>query len=656
MFAVGTAVSKLYDVFDRYDSHKWLENVLDEKCIDWAKARNAESISHVGKPTASPVHDKILKILENKDKIPYTKKIGDLYYNLWQDEKNVKGLWRRCTLEEYKKEKPEWETVLDLDELNKSEGENFVWKGTSVLDLGPEVHTDLVLMKLSRGGADATVIREFNVDKKAFVSENAFNVGEAKTSIGYKSRDIVLIGTDTGEGSLTDSGYPRVVLEWKRGTPLSDATKVYEGEKEDVSVNGYWYHDRGSEWEFVSRGMTFYTSEKYIRSADGVLTRLQIPDHTEVSTFADQLTISLREDWQATESQNYAGGSLLAIPLSSFLAGDLSKLQVLFKPSARAAMESFSGTKNYLIVALLENVQSKLKYWKYDYDAHIFVDDGREPFSFPDFATVYAQGDSPDVTDDVWLTRTGFTAPTTLFYSTAEPTTAEPEVIKQLPAMYNAADLEVTQGEATSKDGTKIPYFQIAKTGLVRDGNTPTLLYGYELHISLTPYYAATAGVGWLERGGVFIYSNIRGGGEFGPKWHQAALKENRNKAYEDFIAIAEQLIAEKVTSTPRLGIQGGSNGGLLMGNMLTMRPDLWGAIVCQTVYPPTLFTTSTRDDRVHPAHARKMMQKLRLQQDHSMWYYENIEGGHGGAADNKQRAFMTTLVYDFLWKTLSKM
>jgi prolyl oligopeptidase len=634
--------------------------------------------------------------LDSKDKIPFVRQIGDHQYNLWQDEKNKRGLWRRTTLEDYCKPFPTWETVLDIDELNKAENENWVYKGATVLDLGPDEPHDIVLLKLSRGGADATVIREFNLTTKSFVT-NGFSIPEAKTYAGFKSRDVLYVGTDFGPGSLTDSGYPRVVKEWKRGTPLADATVVFEGEAADVAVHGYCYYDRGVTHHMFGRSVTFYTSETYML-LDGKQQKIPVPEDVEVSTFHSQFLIQNRKDWEVN-GQTFLAGSVLAVPIADLMANRFDTIVALFTPTPRTSLSHNGETKNYLIMHVLDNVITKLQYWKYDFEKGQFVDEKRE-VTLPNMSRPSASGISPDNNDDVWITSSGFTEPTTLSLGSAVD--GSMKAVKTLPAMFDASGLVVRQYEAKSKDGTMVPYFIVHREDVKLDGSNPTLLYGYGgFEISMLPSYMGTAGAGWLERGGIYVQANIRGGGEFGPTWHQAALKENRNKAYEDFIACGEDVIARKFTSTPKLGIMGGSNGGLLMGNMLVMRPDLWGAIVCQVplldmkrfnkllagaswmgeygnpdlpeewaflknyspyhnlvkgkVYPPALFTTSTRDDRVHPGHARKMVRKLLDLGSTNTLYYENIEGGHGGAADNGQRAFMKSLEYEFLWKTLTE-
>lgn len=667
------------------DPYLWLENVTGDKALDWVKAQNALSTHELSaSPDFEPIRQRLLSIYDSRDKIPYVTKRGAYYYNFWRDDKNVRGIWRRTSLAEYKKAAPAWETVIDLDQLARDEKENWVWKGFSALY--PDYQRCLVF--LSRGGADATVTREFDLKSKSFIT-NGFYLPEAKSEISWRDQDTLYVGTDFGTNSLTDSGYPRIVKEWKRGTPLAQAKTVFEGKTTDVAVSASVVHDHGHTYEFVGRGVTFFSNESYVRRGDQFV-KIEKPDDVEVSTFDDQLLFRLRLDW-TVGGKTYGGGALLAANLEGYMKGD-RQFTVLFEPGPRKSLEEFSATKKYLIVNELENVRNKLFVW-----THANGQWTRVALETPELGSVSAEGVDPDESDDYFLTVTEFLNPTALYLGTL----GQPgrEKLKSLPAFFKSDELEVCQNEAVSKDGTRVPYFQVSRKGIALTGANPTLLYGYGgFGISMRPAYDAKTGAAWLERGGVYVLANIRGGGEFGPKWHEAARKENRQRAYDDFIAIAEDLVKRKVTTPKHLGIMGGSNGGLLMGVMLTERPDLFGAVVChvplldmrrfnkllagaswmdeygnpdvhtdwayiskyspyhnvfkQTRYPRVLFATSTRDDRVHPAHARKMVARMK-EQGHDVLYYENIEGGHGGAADNKQLAYMYALDYVFLIKTL---
>jgi len=668
------------------DPNLWLENVTGDSALGWVRQQNARSTAELtGSATFTAFKDRILSILDSDARIPYVEKIGTRYYNLWRDETNPRGLWRRTTLTEYRKAAPAWETVLDLDALGAAEGENWVWSGATCLP--PRYRR--CLLSLSRGGADADVVREFDLGTRQFITDG-FTLPEAKSSLAWRDENTVFVGTAFGPGAMTSSGYPRIVKEWRRGTPLDSASVVYEAGADDVWAYGWRDLTPGFERDLVLRGRTFYTNELYLRR-EGHLVRIDKPDDANASVHREWLFLELRSDWNVAGTV-YPAGALLATPLEDFLAGARS-FHVLFTPTERTSLVSYTATRHHLLLNELDNVRNRLYLltWR----------EGRwqrQPLGgMPEFGTVSASAVDPDTSDAYFLTITDFLTPTSLAYGVAGG--APPRRIKQLPAFFNATGLAITQHETRSLDGTRVPYFQVAPKELTPTGQHPTLLYGYGgFEVPMLPGYSAGVGAAWLERGGVYVLANIRGGGEFGPRWHQAALKANRHKAYEDFIAVAEDLVRRQVTSPQRLGIMGGSNGGLLMGNMLTLRPDLFGAIVCQVPlldmrryhtllagaswmgeygnpddpaewefirtfspyhnvqagvdYPPVLFTTSTRDDRVHPGHARKMVARM-LEQGHDVRYYENIEGGHAGAADNRQAAFMSALGYAFLWKEL---
>ena len=623
--------------------------------------------------------------------------------NLWKDEEHPRGLWRRLSsLDEMSNVDAQWETVLDLDALDKAEGKpGWVWKGYTPLEEGELVPRCLV--KISRGGADAVEVREFDLDRKTFVPvDEAFMLPEAKTSVSYKGRDILLVGSDFGPGSLTSSGYPRVVKEWTRGTPLASAPVVFEGEPSDVSVSSWFEaNNRGFQYEWRVRSMTFYTSEHFLRALpDRDFVKLPVPQDAEVQTFADQLIVQLRSDLVAG-SKTYAAGSLLACDVRRLCAGQ-ADYTVLFEPTPSASLEYFAAAKTVVLLSVLEDVKSKLVRFHYANKRWTRVGGVPVPAG-GEFAKLDVWSHNEQFDDVFWMTATSFLLPTTLFVVDAAPATkaAPPRRIRGLPAQFNADGLAVSQHFATSLDGTKVPYFEVSRVSAKPQQPRPTLLYAYGgFEISMLPRYSAVVGVSWLEQGGTYLMANIRGGGEYGPTWHQAALKEKRHKAFEDLEAVARHAVERNVCTTASLGVMGGSNGGLLVGNAFVRSPELWGAVVCEVPlldmrrfskllagaswmaeygdpddpaqwawlekyspyhnvradakYPPILFTTSTRDDRVHPGHARKMSAKLMdMGFSATTLSYENIEGGHGGAADNKQLAFLEVLAFSFLRQRL---
>ncbi len=670
------------------DPYLWLEGVEDPKALDWVRERNARSGAEIGStPEFQKLEADLRAILDSDARIPAVQKIGSYYYNFWKDKDHPRGLWRRTTLIEYRKAEPQWETVIDLDALNAAEKENWVWHGVECLK--PQYQRCLVA--LSRGGADADVSREFDLESKTWV-EGGFFRPEAKGGLQWIDRDTVFVYTDFGQGSMTDSGYPRVVKEWKRGTPIESAKVVYEGKPADMYIAAYHDLTPGYERSFVSRTIAFYNDELYLRGKDGKLTKIDVPNSANKSVHNQWMTLELREPWKLKDRE-YVAGALLAIDFDKFMAGSRD-FDVVFTPDEHTSLSGHAWTKSHLVLTLLNDVKSKIRILT------PLGEGGWKQMLLSGAPSVGTVGVSPvdaDNSDALWMTTSDFLTPTAL--SLVE-IGKQPEKLKSMPAFFDAEGLITEQNFATSKDGTKVPYFIVRPKHMKMDGSTPTLIWGYGgFEVSYTATYNSMAGRGWLQQGGVFVLANIRGGGEYGPAWHQAALKANRHKAYEDFAAVAQDLFARKITSPQRLGAQGGSNGGLLMGNMITQYPQLFGAIVCQVPlldmkryshllagaswmaeygdpdtkdwdfiktfspyhllsdgakYPPVLFTTSTRDDRVHPGHARKMMAKMEAM-GADVRYYENIEGGHGGAANNQQEAHMRALAYTFLWQQLSK-
>jgi prolyl oligopeptidase len=576
--------------------------------------------------------------------------------------------------------------VLDLDALTAAENENWVWAGVTFL----EPYGTRCLVSLSRGGGDAHVVREFDVAALSFV-DGGFTLPEAKTSAGWIDADTLFVATDFGPGSMTESGYPRIVKAWRRGTPLDDATPVYEVQEDDLSVSAWQDPTPGYERQFVLRQIDFYSSELFLRDpAGGQLTPIAKPLDANAFALRDQFIVELRSDW-TLEDRTWPQGALLAIPFDRFLAGSRD-FDVLFEPTPTTSLDGIAATRDALFITILDNVKNRISEWRQV--------DGRwrrRDVDAPGMGALHVSAVDEYDSDQVFLTVTDFLTPSSLYLMEAGRDGRE--LLKSMPAFFDAAPYAVSQFTAESPDGTHVPYFVVMRKDLPLDGTHPTLLYGYGgFEVSLTPFYSGTTGEAWLAQGGVYVLANIRGGGEFGPRWHQAALKENRQKAFDDFIAVAEDVIRRGITTPPHLGIMGGSNGGLLVGAALTQRPDLFGAVACQVPlldmrryhellagaswigeygdpddpdewdyiaryspyhnvssdkqYPRVLFTTSTRDDRVHPGHARKMAARMR-DQGHDVLYWENTEGGHAGAANNEQTATMWALTYAFLLRQL---
>jgi len=673
------------------DPYQWLEEIEGARALAWVREHNARTEAELAAtPQFRQLEADIRTILDSDAKIPYVEKIGDFYYNLWKDKDHARGIWRRTTLAEYRKPNPAWETVLDIDALNAAEQETWVWHGAQCL----KPDNTRCLIALSRGGSDADVTREFDLISKTWV-EGGFYRPAAKGGLGWIDADTVYVYTDFGQGSLTSSGYPRIVKEWKRGTPLEAAKVVYEGKVDDMYVAAGHDPTPGFERDFVTRTIAFYNDELYLRDKGGALVKVDAPNSANKSVHRQWLGLELREPW-TVGGRTYQAGSFLVTRFDAFMAGE-RQFDVLFEPTDTTSLAGVTFTADHIVLNVMQDVKNRLSVLTHRDGTWAArpLQVGHSPFGAISASAVDSQE-----SDALWLTVTDYLTPTTLLLTDVGQAQARIEPLKAMPAFFDASGDVIEQHFATSRDGTRVPYFLVRPKDLSFDGTAPTLLYGYGgFEISLTPGYSGGIGKGWLEKGGVYAVANIRGGGEYGPRWHQAALKANRHKAYEDFAAVAQDLVARKVTSPEHLGAQGGSNGGLLMGNMLTRYPQLFGAIVVQVplldmkryshllagaswmaeygdpdtadweyirtfspyhlfdpgkTYPPTLFMTSTRDDRVHPGHARKMAAKM-LDAGKDVRYYENIEGGHGGAADNAQAAHMSALAYTFLWDQLSK-
>jgi prolyl oligopeptidase len=675
------------------DPYLWLEEVQGDKALAWVRERNAEARARLEAwPEFGRTRDSLRAILDSRDRIPAIVRRGAHVYNFWQDKDNPRGLWRRTTLDEYRKSAPAWTPLLDIDALGKAEGVNWTWSGSACL--GPDYRR--CLLRLSRGGADAVEVREFDLETLRFV-DGGFKVNEAKTQIDWIDLDTVLIGSDFGAGSLTDSGYARIVKRWRRGQALAQAETIFEARRADVA--GWFSIDRtpGHERIVVGRSIDFFNTEEFI--VDGTaLKPVPKPRDAQVAFWYGQALVSLRSDWQH-DGRIWPKGSLLASDAAALLAGK-PDFTALFTPTASRSLDAYAVTRRAVLVSVLDHVAGRLEEHRFD-GGRFSKREVQAPFPGTlSAASLHDSSLADDALGEAWLlSYTDFLTPDTLHL--ARTGSDARQLLKSRPAFFDSAGMKVEQRFASSKDGTKVPYFVVWPRGAKADGANPTLLYGYGgFEVSMQPWYSAAFGSAWYGRGGVLVVANIRGGGEYGPAWHQAALKGQRQKSFDDFAAVAEDLIRTKVTSPRHLGIEGGSNGGLLVGAVMLQRPELFGAVVCQVPLldmkryhkllagaswvseygdpdkaeewawlsqyspyqnvrkgqklPPVLLATSTRDDRVHPGHARKMAARLR-EQGHEVVYYENIEGGHGGAADNAQRADLQALEFAFLWQQLGR-
>ncbi|WP_372510831.1 prolyl oligopeptidase family serine peptidase [Mycobacterium montefiorense] len=661
------------------DPYLWLEDVTAANALDWVRARNEPTIAKFGDGDFDVMRAEALEILDTDARIPYVRRRGEYLYNFWRDGANPRGLWRRTTLDSYRGDSPEWDVLIDVDALGRADDEKWVWAGATVIE--PEFTRALV--NLSRGGSDAVIVREFDMLTREFIPDG-FALPEAKSQIGWADPDTVLVGTDFGTDSLTESGYPRIVKRWRRGTPRSEAETIFEGTRTDVSASANVDRTPGFERSFAGRSLDFWNSETYeVRGSE--LIRIDVPTDAGVSVHREWLLIELRTDW-TVGTTTYRAGSLLAADYDEFLSGT-TDLRVVFEPDEHTCLHQSAWIRDRLLLVTLADVASRVEIvtpgsWQRAAIAGI-------P---PATHTVIAAAD--DTGDEFFLDSSGFDMPSQLLRGTG---CGQLEQIKSAPAFFDAEDLDVKQYFVPSKDGTQIPYFVVRSQSTKGPG--PTLLGGYGgFESSKTPGYSGVLGRLWLARGGTYAMANIRGGGEYGPSWHTQAMREGRHKVDEDFAAVADDLVNRGITTVGQLGAQGGSNGGLLMGIMATKYPEKFGALVCDVPlldmkryhlllagaswvaeygdpdnpddwdfiskyspyqnisttrrYPQVLFTTSTRDDRVHPGHARKMVAALQAA-GHQVWLYENIEGGHAGAADNEQAAFKAALSYSFLWRTL---
>lgn len=667
------------------DPYLWLEEVEGAEALEWAVGRsNATLDEYAALPVFGELERDVLGVLTSSGRVDYPQIRGDHLYNFWTDAEHPRGIYRRTTWDSYLSGTPRWETVLDIDALSESEGVTWAYRGLSCLAPGYR-HC---LLFLSRGGADATEVREFDLVQGDFV-EGGFFLPEAKNGAVFVDPNTLLVATDFGPGTTTTSGYPRTVRMWERGEPLDDAETLFEAAVDDMAAfTGTW--EVGDETlGVIAHLRTIFESVQYVLR-DGELVRIDTPSDANTFVSGNQLVVRTVSEW-TVGGVRHGPGTVLAMDVHAFLDGSRD-FQVVAESGGRVAVQGAIPTRDYLLVQQLDNVNGEL--WRYSFDGNAWQG---EQLPAPDMGTVSVVASDPH-SNRFFFTYSGFTQPNTLYLAREDGAIDE---VRRLTPQFDAEGLEVVQREAVSVDGTRIPFFMVHRRGLELDGRNPTLLTAYGgFQIPLTASYSGLVGKAWLERGGVYVLANIRGGGEFGPQWWTAALKENRQRAYDDFLAVAEWLVDNDVTSPDHLGIMGGSNGGLLVGAAMTQRPDLFNAVVVQVPlldmrrfhtllagaswmaeygnpddpddwayiskyspyqnvregveYPRALFTTTTRDDRVHPGHARKMAAKM-TDMGHDVLYFENTEGGHGAGVTPEQQARMYALTYAYLWTQLRR-
>ena len=671
-----------------YESHLYLEEVEGAQALAKVGEWNDASAAKMKGDLYNEISAELLEVYNSPEKIPYASFRRNRMNNFWQDETNVRGVWRQTTQNNYLRDNPTWTTILDVDALADAEGKNWVYKGNNCL--APAYL--LCLVSLSEGGKDATEIREFDMRTKDFV-EDGFVLPESKGSAAWLGANNLLIGRDFGEGTLTESGYPMIAKMWRRGQPMGEARTLMTGELEDVGVwPGTFENAQGRDEILITRATTFYDTEYYWipRTGDDRYkpVRLPVPTKVELSgQHGDQMLVRLQEDWKG-----YGSGALVSFSVKDFMDdASIDTVYEVISPTARQSIGNFGVTKSGLLLSLYDNVAGS---------AHMFTfDSGKwsgKKLDFPENGNI-SIGSTNSKEDIAFISSESFLQPDTLWM--IDTSDGEITEAKKLPSWFDSGSMVAEQFFATSKDGTQVPYFVVRGKDIAMDGSNPTLLYGYGgFEISLNPSYSATRGKLWLENGGVYVLANIRGGGEYGPNWHQAGLKTDRQRIYDDFISVAEDLIAKKITSPAHLGVEGGSNGGLLTGVMTTQRPDLFNAAIIAVPlldmqrfhkllagaswmgeygdpddavegkflrsispyhnldpdgdYPEVFLITSTKDDRVHPGHARKFAKRME-DQGHEFFYYENIDGGHSAAANLKETANRLALQHVYLMKKL---
>ena len=662
------------------DPYLWLEEVEGKKSLAWVEEQNEETFTRYTETNAfKEKYERIKKELNDDERIPSAYYQNGEMYNFWRDEKNVRGVWRKTSFKSYLKDEPIWENILDIDQLANDEGINWLYKGADCL--APEYKRCLI--RLSDGGTDAVTIREFDLEEKKFVKDG-FNTYPSKQNASWINEDQILIGADFGEGSMNESGYPMQVKLWNRGEPLEEAKIFFSGSYKKIFNFPFVSIRPDGKYYGIIEGPTFFSEVLHLFDGEKLI-KINLPQMIDIHGFFNEsIILSIEEDWEIFKS-----GSLLEINVNSLLANsiDESDVKIIFEPDGQRFISGVSIGKHQLMVSMLENVNGKITRFMKKDDRW----DSKDIEGFQNSTmNIYGQ----DVwSDNSFISVSNFLEPSSIYHA------SDGADYKKIKSRKNSIDPEkyrVEQNFVSSADGTSIPYFLISRKGINLDGKNPTILYGYGgFQISKPPsYLGGSIAEYWLNSGGVYVVSNIRGGGEYGPAWHQSALKENRQRAYDDFIAIAIDLIEKGITSKDHLGIEGRSNGGLLVGATFTQRPDLFNAVICGvplldmyrydkllagaswvdeygdpdnpeewefirkyspyqnlkkgTEYPEVFFYTSTKDDRVHPGHARKMAKKM-TDMGSPIVYYENTEGGHAGTSNIDQFSFLLALQLAYL-------
>ena len=676
------------------DPFIWLEEVEGEEALTWAAERNALSIPRLqGDPRFEGIRDAIEMVLTSDDRIPTPGLVNGQVYNYWQDDEHIRGLLRRTSLDSYRSDNPRWETVIDIDLLATVENANWVYKGRTCLPGNPS----RCLLRLSDGGKDAVVLREFDLENNNFV-DGGFSVDEAKTNVDWVDANTLIIGTDFGPGSVTTSGYARTLRLWRRGTDINDAEQIIEVGLEDMSVGINTVAEDDARYSFVTRHPDFFTEQNWLVTPDGALAEIPFPiDVNLQGVFGNKLIALMRSDWSPTEDVTYPAGSLIAMDLASSISNSAAtEVSVILDPNVNDELDAISAvamTRDSIYISALKDVSGKL--------LRVRSGAGAEPawsvatIELPENGAIRLVS-ADDYSDTLMVSYQSFLTPSTLYLVNGDE---QPEAIKALAPQFDAEPYLVEQQFVASADGTSIPYYIVRAADAPMDGSTPTRLTAYGgFELSRTPAYVSAQSQVWLQQGGAYVLANIRGGGEYGPQWHQTALLENRQRVFDDFIAVAEDIIERGLTSPAHLGITGGSNGGLLVTAAMVQRPDLYNAIIsavplidmlryhlllagaswtaeygnpdipahydfiseyspyqnvrADTNYPEIFLWTNPKDDRVHPGHARKMAARM-LEQGHELIYFENAEGGHGGGANLGQLAVTQAMEVVYLLQQL---